>query len=66
MEIQHLCFKEFPDQCVGCPEYSEVRVDQAAEFALVTGLGTFYPPQFAGKIIKECKRYHKRKVEYVT
>ena len=65
MEIQRWCFKEFPDQCNGCPEYSEVHVDQAAEFALVAGSGTFFPPQFTGKIVKECKRYHKRKVEYI-
>jgi hypothetical protein len=43
-----------------------MHVDQAAEFALVTALGTFYPPQFSGKIVKECKKYHKRKVEYIT
>lgn len=65
LEIQRLCFKEFPDQCIGCPEYTEVRQGQTAEFALLAGLGTFFSPQFTGKIVKECKRYHKRKVEYI-
>ncbi|MGA2680583.1 MAG: hypothetical protein ABSF44_02145 [Candidatus Bathyarchaeia archaeon] len=61
-----MCFKEFPDQCIGCPEYTEVRHDRTAEIAWLSGTGLFSPPQFARKIIKECKRYHKRKVEYVT
>ena len=65
MEVQRLCFKEFPDQCVGCPDYSERHQNQGAEFALVSGFGTFFPPQFTTKVIKECKRFHKRKVEYV-
>jgi len=65
VEVQYACFNEFPDQCVGCPEYTEVRHDQAAELTLLAGLGTFVPPQFTGKIVKECKRYHKRKVEYL-
>ncbi len=65
MEIQRLCFKEFPDQCSGCPEYTEVRQNQSAEFILLAGIGTFVPPQFTGKVVKECKRYHKRKAEYI-
>lgn len=65
MEVQHLCFREFPDQCVGCPEYTEMHTDQSAEFALLAGLGTFVPPQYTGKVVKECKRFHKRKVEYI-
>ncbi|MGA2387133.1 MAG: hypothetical protein ABSG33_11465 [Candidatus Bathyarchaeia archaeon] len=65
MEVQYACFNEFPDQCVGCPEYTEVRQDQRSELALLASLGTFVPPQFTGKIVKECKRYHKRTVEYI-
>ena len=65
MEVQDLCFNDFPDQCVGCPEYSEVRQDQRAELALLAGLGTFVSQQFKGKVVKECKRYHKRKVEHL-
>ena len=65
VEVQYACFNEFPDQCVGCPEYTEVREDQAAELNLLAGLGTFVPSQFMGKIVKECKRYHKRTVEYL-
>jgi hypothetical protein len=65
LEVQYACFNEFPDQCVGCPEYTEVRQDQRSELALLASLGTFVPPQFTGKIVKECKRYHKRTVEYI-
>jgi hypothetical protein len=65
MEVQDMCFNDFPDQCVGCPEYTEIRQDQVTEFTLLAGLGTFTPPQFMRKIIKECKKYHKRRVEYV-
>jgi len=64
LEAQYACFNEFPDQCSGCPEYTEMRQDQAPMFALVAGLGAFNPPQFTTKTIKECKRYHKQKVEY--
>ncbi|MGD0071602.1 MAG: hypothetical protein ABSB71_08600 [Candidatus Bathyarchaeia archaeon] len=49
----------------GCSEYTEKRQDQAVELTLLAGLGTFNPPQFMTKIVKECKRYHKRKVEYL-
>lgn len=66
VELQRLCFKEFPDQCIGCPEYTEVRQDQSSEIAFLAGMSTFVLPQFTGKIVKECKRYHKRKVEYIT
>lgn len=64
LEVLRLCFNEFPDQCVGCPDYTEVCQDHSAEFALLAGLGTFIPP-YPSIIIKECKRYHKRKVEYL-
>jgi len=64
LEVQHVCFNEFPDQCTGCPEYSETRQDQATQFMLA-GMGMMYPPPYYWKrIVKECKRYHKRKVEY--
>ncbi len=59
MEVQRSCFNDFPNQCVRCPEYTEVRQDNSAAFAFLGGMGTFIP----GKIVKECKRYHKRKVE---
>ena len=65
LEVQYACFNEFPDQCVGCPEYTEVRQDQAAALTLLAGMGTFVPPQFTRKTVKECKRYHKRTVEYL-
>jgi hypothetical protein len=64
LEVQRVCFNEFPDQCVGCPEYSETRQDQATQLMLMAGMG-MYPPLYAGKVIKECKLYHKRKVEYL-
>ena len=64
LEVQRACFNEFPDQCVGCPEYSETRQDQATQLILLTGMGMM-PSPYAKKIVKECKRYHKRKVEYL-
>jgi len=63
--VQYACFSEFPDQCVGCPEYTEVRVDKTLELSLLSGLGSFSPTQFMAKIVKECQRFHKRKVEYI-
>ena len=65
LEVQYACFNDFPDQCVGCPEYTEVRQDQVTETALLASLGTFSIPQFMRKIIKECKKYQKRRVEYI-
>jgi hypothetical protein len=64
LEVQDVCFNDFPDQCVGCPEYTEVHQDQKAEFTLLSCPGTFVPPQFMRKTVKECKKYHKCKVEY--
>ena len=61
MEVQFECFNEFPDQCAGCPDYTEVQHDHSAEFAWLAGMNSF----IAGKTVKECKRYHKRKVEYM-
>ncbi|MGD0204170.1 MAG: hypothetical protein ABSC20_09740 [Candidatus Bathyarchaeia archaeon] len=65
MEVQYACFNEFPDQCAGCPEYSETRQDQATQLTLLAGMGMMNPVPYAEKIVKECKRYHKRKVEYM-
>ncbi len=62
LEIQRPCFNGFPDECVACPEYRETRHDQASDFIFFPAM-TFVPHQ--AKIIKECKRYHKRKVEYL-
>jgi len=62
LQMQNLCFNEFPDQCAGCPEYKETLPDQTAQLILMTGMGMIYP-QNRVLVIKECKRYHKRKVE---
>jgi len=62
LEVQRPCFNEFPDQCIGCPEYNETRQNQATQ--LLTEIGMMYP-LYVEKIVKECKRYHKRKVEYL-
>ncbi|MGD0203635.1 MAG: hypothetical protein ABSC20_06995 [Candidatus Bathyarchaeia archaeon] len=64
MEVQHVCFNEFPDQCAGCTEYSETRQDQTRQLMLLSGIGMMYPP-YGEKVVKECKRYHKRKVDYL-
>jgi hypothetical protein len=64
LEVERPCFNEFPDQCAGCPEYRETRQDQTEQLAVLTGLGMLYSP-YIEKTVKECKRYHKRKVEYL-
>jgi len=64
LEVQFACFNEFPDQCVGCPEYGETRLDQATQLSLLSGIGMMYP-SYTAKVVKECKRFHKRKVEYM-
>jgi len=66
LEVQHVCFNEFPDQCIGCPEYSETRQDQATQLMLLARMGMMYPPPYGKKVVKECKVYHKRKVEYLA
>lgn len=63
MEVPRLCFNEFPDECVGCPEYRETRQDPTMQLALLAGVGFTYGLQYA-KVVKECKLYHKRLVEY--
>ncbi len=65
MEVQRLCFNEFPEQCGGCSEYSESVVDQTAQFALLASMGMIYLPGYKKITVKECARYHKRKVEYL-
>lgn len=65
LEVQRACFNEFPDECVECPEYKETRQDQASQLSLLAGMGMMTPLPYAAKIVKECKRYHKRKVEYL-
>ena len=40
------------------------RQDQAPQITLLSGMGMTYSP-YAVKVVKECKLYHKRKVEYM-
>ncbi|HTY74558.1 MAG TPA: hypothetical protein VMD05_03230 [Candidatus Nanoarchaeia archaeon] len=65
MQVQHSCFNEFPEQCIGCPEYSEIRQDQAAQLMWMADVFAMYPPPYFGKIVKECKRFGKRRIEYL-
>ncbi len=62
LEIERPCFNGFPDECTACPEYREIRHDSAADLIFFSGMT--YLPSMA-RIVKECKRYHKRKVEYL-
>jgi hypothetical protein len=65
LETQHLCFNAFPDECIGCPEYTETHLDPTMQFALMTAnWGLLYPEQLGRKVVKECRLYHKRKIEY--
>jgi len=65
LEVQHVCFNEFPDKCTGCPDYDEIRQDQTTQLMLLAGGGVMYPLAYLKKVVKECKLYHKRKVEYL-
>ena len=57
------CFRDFPDQCKGCPEYREKRYDSGLQLISTSTMGVAYPSQYRSFIVKECKRYHKRTVE---
>jgi hypothetical protein len=63
LEVEHPCFKNFPDECIACPEYRETKKDQASPLIFFPGM-TYVPDM--PRIVKECKRYNKRKVEYLT
>jgi len=54
---------EFPNQCNGCPEYRESWQDNTEQLIMLTGM-TFAYPQQLKKLVKECKVFHKRVVEY--
>ena len=57
------CFRDFPDQCEGCPEYRERRYDSSLQLISTSTMGVPYPPLYKNAVVKECKRYRKRKVE---
>jgi hypothetical protein len=59
------CFNDFPDHCEGCPEYREKHHDSALPLVLMTGMGMAYPGQYKNVVVKECKLYHKRRVEII-
>jgi len=63
--MQHTCFNEFPDQCSRCPEYTEKTNDQSMQLIWQIGTGIANPSPYLKKVVKECKLYHKRKVEYL-
>ena len=63
MEVQKACFYEFPDECSDCPEYHEERQDLTDELAWLSWTGFGYP-QHGIIIVKECKAFHKRRVEH--
>jgi hypothetical protein len=65
LETRQCCFKEFPNQCTECPEYNETRPDPTLQLVLQAGsAGIPYSRQYNRLATKECKLYHKRKVEY--
>jgi hypothetical protein len=65
LQKHELCFNDFPDECEGCPEYREKRLDAALPLVWVSGTGMVYPGQYTNIVVKECKLYHKRKVEFL-
>jgi hypothetical protein len=65
LEVQRVCFNEFPNECIGCLEYSEIGHDQTTQLMLLAGAGMIYPLAYLKKVVKECKLYHNRKVEYL-
>src|SRR5674476_1160032 len=64
LQVQHACFNDFPDQCTGCPDYSETKMEPLSQYTWLAGMVTMYPPHYVSRVVKECKRYHKRRVEY--
>jgi hypothetical protein len=62
LEAEISCFKDFPDQCEGCSEYHETIQNFAEQASWLAGAG-FYPQPLL-KVVKECRAFHKRKVEY--
>src|ERR1035437_5494986 len=64
LQVQHACFNDFPDQCTGCPDYSETKMEPLSQYTWLAGMVTMYPPHFVSRVVKECRRYHKRIVEY--
>jgi len=63
LQRHEACFRDFPDQCEGCPEYRERRYDSAVPLISMTSLGFVYPSQYRNVVVKECKAYGRRKVE---
>jgi hypothetical protein len=63
LQRHDLCFKDFPDQCEGCPEYRVNYPSSVLPLSMLTGTGIIYPERLKNVIVKECKLYHKRKVE---
>ena len=63
MQSVESCFRDFPAQCEGCSEYRERRYDSALQLISTSTMGVPYPSQYRNAVVKECKRYHKRKVE---
>ncbi len=61
IEVQSSCFVKFPDKCKGCPEYREMKRGQVLLFPSWKAL---FEPVYGEKVVKECRRYHQRKVEY--
>ncbi len=66
MQKTERCLRAFPDDCEGCPEYREKHYDSTLPLISMTTLGFIYPSQNKNTLIKECKLYHKRKIEPLT
>ena len=63
MQSAESCLRGFPDQCEGCSEYRERRYNLALQLIATYTMGMPYPSHYKNAVVKECKRYHKRKVE---
>lgn len=65
LEEQEACFNAFPYQCVGCSEYTETRQYRLSELTLLAGIANSTAPEYEVKVVKECRRFRKRKIEYL-
>lgn len=61
--MHDLCFKDFPKQCEGCSEYRVRYPSSLLPLSMLTGKGIVYSERLRNVVIKECKLFHRRKVE---
>jgi len=51
------CFKDFPDECKGCPDYVEEIRDASFDVALTGWFGFYSGPAY---VVKRCTRFNRK------